>query len=51
MNDTNTLQDLSVQFSQMIKKNLSQVRKLSPENQRELGKLFFDFKNKLDDLS
>ena len=36
---------------QMIKKNLSQVKKLSPENQRELGKLFFDFKNKLDDLS
>jgi hypothetical protein len=51
MNDTKVLQDLSVEFSQMIKKNLSQIKKLSPSTQRELGKLFSDFKNGLDDLS
>ena len=51
MNDTKVLQDLSVEFSQMIKKNLSQIKKLSPSAQRGLGKLFSDFKNGLDDLS
>jgi hypothetical protein len=51
MNEMNILQDLSVEFSQMIKKNLPQIKKLSPSTQRELGKLFSDFKNGLDDLS
>ena len=51
MNDTKVLQDLSVEFSQMIKKNLSQIKKLSPSAQRGLGKLFSEFKDGLDTLT
>ena len=45
------LQDLSLEFNSMIKKNLSKIKKLSPSTQRELGKLFSDFKDGLDELS
>jgi len=51
MNEMDILQDLSVEFSTMIKKNLSKIKKLSPATQRNLGKLFSDFKDGLDDLS
>ena len=51
MNDTKVLQDLSVEFSQMIKKNLSQIKKLSPSAQRGLGNLMSDFKDGLDTLT
>ena len=45
------LQDLSIEFNNMIKKNLGKIKKLSPAKQRELGKLLSMFKDGLDTLS
>ena len=45
------LQDLSIEFNQMVKKNLAKIKKLDPKTQRELGKLMSDFKDGLDLIS
>ena len=45
------LQDLSVDFSQFVKKYIKNLKKLSSKDQRAFGKLFGDFKDGLDDLS
>ena len=45
------LQDLSVDFSQLVKKYVKNLRKLSSKDQKAFGKLFGDFKDGLDDLS
>ena len=45
------LQDLSVDFSQLVKKYIKNLKKLSSKDQRAFGKLFGDFKDGLDDLS
>ena len=51
MNESDILQDLSLEFNAMVKKNLGKIKKLSPAKQRELGKLLSIFKDGLDDLS
>jgi len=51
MDKSDILQDLSVEFSSMIKKNLNKIKKLDPKDQRELGKFIEVFKNGLDELS
>ena len=51
MDKSDILQDLSADFSSMIKKNLSKIKKLDSSTQRELGKFIEVFKNGLDDLS
>lgn len=45
------LQDLSVDFSQLVKKHIKGLKKLSPKEQKAFGKLFGDFKDGLDDMS
>ena len=45
------LQDLSVDFSQLVKKYIKNLKKLSSKDQRAFGKLFGDFKDGLDDMS
>ncbi len=45
------LQDLSVDFSQLVKKHIKGLKKLSSKDQKAFGKLFGDFKDGLDDLS
>ena len=45
------LQDLSVDFSQLVKKYIKNLKKLSSKDQKAFGKLFGDFKDGLDDLS
>ena len=45
------LQDLSVDFSQLVKKHIKNLKKLSSKDQKAFGKLFGDFKDGLDDLS
>lgn len=51
MDNSEILQDLSVEFSSMIKKNLKNIKKLDASTQRELGKFIEVFKNGLNDLS
>jgi len=51
MNKSDILQELSLEFSSMIKKNLKNIKKLDPKDQRELGKFIEVFKNGLDELS
>jgi hypothetical protein len=51
MDKSDILQDLSLEFSAMIKKNLKNIKKLDPAVQRELGKFIEVFKNGLDELS
>lgn len=51
MDKMDILQDLSIEFNQMIKKNLAKIKKLDPKTQREIGKLMSDFKDGLDNLS
>jgi hypothetical protein len=51
MDKSDILQDLSLEFSSMIKKNLKNIKKLDPATQRELGKFIEVFKNGLDELS
>jgi len=51
MDKSDILQDLSLEFSLMIKKNLKNIKKLDPKDQRELGKFIEVFKNGLDELS
>lgn len=45
------LQDLSVDFSQLVKKHIKGLKKLSSKEQKAFGKLFADFKEGLDDMS
>ena len=45
------LQDLSVDFSQLVKKHIKGLKKLSSKDQKAFGKLFGDFKDGLDDMS
>ena len=45
------LQDLSVDFSQLVKKHIKGLKKLSSNDQKAFGKLFGNFKDGLDDLS
>ena len=45
------LQDLSVDFSQLVKKYIKNLKKLSSKDQKAFGKLFGDFKDGLDDMS
>ena len=51
MNRSDILQDLSLEFNSMVKKNLGKIKKLDPKTQRELGKLLSNFKDGLDDLT
>jgi hypothetical protein len=51
MGKSDILQDLSLEFNSMIKKNLAKIKKLDPKTQREIGKLMSDFKDGLDNLS
>lgn len=51
MNPSDILQQLSVDFSKLIKNNLSDIKKLPPNQQKEIGKLMSMFKDGLDDLS
>ena len=51
MEKMDILQELSLEFNQMVKKNLGKIKKLDPKTQRELGKLMSDFKDGLDNLS
>lgn len=45
------LQEINVDFSQFIKKNLKKIKMLPVDKQKQFGKLLGDFKNGLDDLS
>ena len=49
--DMDRLQEINVDFSQFIKKNLKKIKMLPTDTQKQFGKLFGDFKNGLDDLS
>lgn len=51
MDKADILQDLSLEFNSMIKKNLAKIKKLDPKTQREIGSLMSDFKDGLDVLS
>jgi phage-related protein len=51
MNDMDRLQEINVDFSQFIKKNLKKIKALPADKQKQFGKLLGDFKNGLDDLS
>jgi len=45
------LQNFSVEVSAAIKKNIKDIKRLSPKTQKELGRLIGDFKDGLDNLS
>jgi len=51
MNSSDILQQLSVDFSKLIKNNLSDIKKLPPNQQKEIGKLMSMFKDGLDTLT
>ena len=51
MDKMELLQDLSVDFSQLVKKHIKGLKKLSSKDQKAFGKLFGDFKDGLDDMS
>lgn len=51
MSNTDILQQLSLDFSKFIKNNLSDIKKLSPQQQKHIGGLFMDFKDGLDSIS
>jgi len=51
MNDMDRLQEINVDFSQFIKKNLKKIKMLPVDKQRQFGKLLGDFKNGLDAIS
>ena len=45
------LQEINVDFSQFIKKNLKKIKALPADKQKQFGKLLGDFKEGLDNLS
>ena len=51
MDKTDILQDISVDFSQLVKKHIKSIKKLDPKTQKEFGKAFGDMKELLDTLS
>jgi hypothetical protein len=51
MDKIDILQDISVNLSQLVKKNLNNIKKLDSQTQKEFGRLLGDFKEGLDDLS
>lgn len=51
MSDMDRMQEINVDFSQFIKKNLKKIKMLPKDKQKEFGRLLGDFKNGLDDLS
>jgi hypothetical protein len=51
MSNTDILQQLSLDSSKFIKNNLSDIKKLSPQQQKHIGGLFMDFKDGLDSIS
>lgn len=51
MDKTNILQDISVDFSQLVKKHIKNIKKLDNTTQKEFGRVFGDMKDLLDDLS
>lgn len=51
MTDMDRIQEINIDFSQFIKKNLKKIKMLPKDKQKQFGKLLGDFKNGLDDLS
>ena len=51
MDKTDILQDISVDFSQLVKKHIKNIKKLDSTTQKEFGRAFGDMKDLLDDLS
>ena len=51
MDKTDILQDISVDFSQLVKKHIKNIKKLDGPTQKEFGRAFGDMKDLLDDLS
>ena len=51
MDKTDILQDISVDFSQLVKKHIKNIKKLDSATQKEFGRAFGDMKDLLDDLS
>lgn len=51
MSENDIIQSISFEFSTIIKKNLSKIKKISPAKQRQLGNLMSDFKDGLDTLT
>ena len=51
MSDMDRIQEINVDFSQFIKKNLKKIKMLPKDKQKEFGRLLGDFKEGLDDLS
>lgn len=51
MDKADILQDISVDFSQLVKKHIKNIRKLDAKTQKEFGRAFGDMKTLLDDLS
>jgi hypothetical protein len=51
MSDMDRMQEINVDFSQFIKKNLKKIKMLPKDKQKEFGRLLGDFKDGLDDLS
>ena len=51
MSDMDRIQEINVDFSQFIKKNLKKIKMLPKDKQKEFGRLLGDFKEGLDNLS
>ena len=51
MDKNNVLQELSTDFSQLVKKHIGEIKKLDSQSQKEFGEAFAGMKDRLDDLS
>jgi len=51
MSDMDRMQEINVDFSAFIKKNLKKIKMLPKDKQKEFGRLLGDFKEGLDNLS
>jgi hypothetical protein len=51
MSDMDRMQEINVDFSQFIKKNLKKIKMLPKDKQKEFARLLGDFKEGLDNLS
>lgn len=51
MSNMDRMQEINVDFSQFIKKNLKKIKMLPKDKQKEFGRLLGDFKEGLDNLS
>jgi len=51
MSDMDRMQEINVDFSQFIKKNLKKIKMLPKDKQKEFGRLLGNFKEGLDNLS